>query len=593
MKKAHLFLVPLLCLSLLSACSTQPSQEKNYVDKTVHIYHKTNLINNETNLRFYVDQPNVPYIEVNQYFEEFYETTLKRVYQKDTYYYLNDSGAYLGFNLVDQTFFSNALDTFNHHPNFGITSGKNYVKTKSAKTTKPQIHTIPLKNYHIPIYTDTNRVYVPLTFLSKFMGGSVLFNIAYNGKDVYVIDRNGQLGTPADYGAYPTYYEVLNDTNTPRPVDLAKYSYNELCLVFDHFRGLTTQLLIGDNNLHTLGLDGTLETYVPGLKEYLTSTDKIKYYQGYHTLFGALYDGGHTSALAAFDAFTQEVKNGAYEIPAFEKVLSESSQLQAYKMVDLGCYVKAKQNKFDYNYAQNIRDYYYYDATYKTSYIGFDSFKFDYQAWDNYYTKNTPVPIENDSFAFIRAKLLEAKSDGAENIVLDLTTNGGGAVAALIGIVSLFNQGTAYYSVTNTFNKIGTTEEFEIDLNLDGKWDENDAAFANQFDFNVGVLTSHYSFSCGNLLPCVMKELGYKILGDRSGGGSCSITYESTADGLSFVRSSANTLSTKDGSSVDDGVPVDLEIVKEPDALPAPVFNAKNFFDPEITGTYLSTAYKA
>ena len=593
MKKTRLFTITLLSVLLLSACSSDTAAEKNYVDKEVVVYHKASIINDKVSLRFYNDQPNVPYIEVNKYFEEFFDTTLDRKVENGVYKYINKGGDYLGFDIDRQIFSSNALDNFNHHPDFAMSSGKTFIKETSIKVSKAQVRAISLKDYEIPIYTETNRVYVPLTLLSKFMGGSSMYNVAYNGKDVYVIDRNGQLGEPSDYSSYPTYYEVLNNLDAPRPADLANYVYNELCLVWDNMRGLTSQMVLGDANLQTLGLNGTLEMYLPELKGYLTSTDRTKYYQGYHTLFSGLYDGGHTSELASFEKYTKELKDGADNVASFADVNYIAGLRGSTKLVNMACYVSTKNSKFDYNYSQGQRNYYYYDDTYKTSYIGFDSFQYDFEAWDNYYNNNSPIPTSTDSFAFIREKLLEAKSDGAENIVLDLTTNGGGAVAALIGIVGLFNHAKGYYSMSDVFNHSRSVEEFTLDLNLDGKWDDDDIAFADQFNFNVGVLTSSFSFSCGNYFPCVMKELGYKILGDRSGGGSCTVNYESTADGMPYARSSAHCMTTLKGENVDSGVVPDLIIEKAASYLPEPMFDSKNFFDPSITGTYLSTAYDA
>ena len=43
------------------------------------------------------------------------------------------------------------------------------------------------------------------------------------------------------------------------------------------------------------------------------------------------------------------------------------------------------------------------------------------------------------------------------------------------------------------------------------------------YDFNYAVLTTRASFSYGNLLPCVMQEHGAVLIGEPTGGGSCSV----------------------------------------------------------------------
>lgn len=586
MKKQLFVLVSLLSLTSLTSCASTSS----YTDRRVNIFRRTNVVDKQFSVRFYEEQPHVPYVEVGSYFKEFFNTTFFTRKDKSVYKYYNSSTNYLGFDVKNQTFSSNALSSFDHHPDFGTATGKNFIKGISEKTTNPQERIISLKSYQIPIYEHSSGVYVPLTFLSKIAGGSALYNVAYNGKDIYVIDRGGQLGTPVDYSSFGNaYYSLINDLTNERPSDLAKYAYNELCFVWDNLRGYTSQLVIGDNNLVSIGLDGTLSQYLPSLKEYLTSTNKHKYYIGYYTLFQALNDGGHTKALASFADYNQSLFQEASEIEEFSTVIKTASLKDATKALNLASYIGSKQAVFEYNFKNGPHNYYQYDSDTKTSYIGFDSFEFDFSGWDNYYSNHGEVPVSTDTFAYVRSKLYEAKNDGAENVVLDLTTNGGGAVASLIGLIGLFNEAKSFFSMNDVFNRSKTTDEYLIDINLDGKCDNKDKEEAQKFTFNVGVLTSEYSFSCGNLFPSVMKELGYKIIGAQSGGGSCTISYESTADGLPYVRSTYNCLSNANGENIDGGVPVDLEIEKLP--FMDPMFDASNFYDANVVGTYLKTAY--
>lgn len=597
MKKHALSSLLIIGSFLLVSCGSENTSDTRYIDKSVHIYRRANSVDKNFILRFYTNQPNVPYVEVNNYFKEFFDSSFLVDYEDSFYKYYNLYGYYLGFDVKNQTFSSDYLDVFNNHPDFGVTTGKNYLKVTKTTNFDPQERVISLKNYHIPIYEDHARVYVPFTFLSKFAGGSALYNIAYNGKDIYVIDRAGQLGTPIDYRKFgDAYYSELNDLSKPRPLDLAQYSYNELCFVWDNLRGYTSQLLIGDDSLISIGLDRTIERLSPKLKQYLLSTDKNQYYQGYYTLLCALYDGGHTNDLANFSAYSQEMKNTAKNVEEFNPIISQSTQLRLVKEA-MGLYhSKIKRDKnLGYDNLAGITDYYYYDDTYKTSYIGFDEFKFDFTGWDNYYKGSGPVPTSTDTYAFVRSKLYQAKSDGAENIVLDISSNGGGAVASLLGLVGLFNDGKAYYNSGDAFNKFKAHEEYAIDINLDGAWNALDKQELDQFNFNIGVLTTEYSFSCGNLFPAMMKEIGYKIMGARSGGGSCAISYESTAEGIPYVRSSQTYVSANNGENVDAGIAVDFEIEKMPSTLPAPftdlTYSSEKFFDAAITGSYLSSAY--
>ena len=91
-----------------------------------------------------------------------------------------------------------------------------------------------------------------------------------------------------------------------------------------------------------------------------------------------------------------------------------------------------------------------------------------------------------------------------------------------------------------------------------------DAADKIPCDLRIGVETSSCSFSCGNLFPSVMKELGAMILGEQSDGGCCAIQCMATADGFFYRFSSARShLTTKDGEQIDLGVPVDADLVEK------------------------------
>ena len=303
-------------------------------------------------------------------------------------------------------------------------------------------------------------------------------------------------------------------------------------------------------------------------------------------LFYGLSDNGHTVLLAGFDAMLAAQQNKSeQEFDDIESKMDAQTRPQVYAR---GGALIGKMQTFGSQYTNN---YYKLDETTNTAYIGFNKFEVDYEGWDAFYKGEAiEEPVQSDTYAFVRKQMYQAKEDGVENLVIDLTTNTGGSSYALEGVVGLFNGGKSDFDINDCFNRYRVTEHHSIDINLDGKFDELDVQEANSFNFNVGVLTSKASFSCGNLLPSTMKELGYKIMGEQSGGGSCAVSLETTADGICFVKSSYHCLSDAAGNNIDSGVPVDFAIVPT-DTGSIPGYN--DFFNFELVSNYLSTAYNS
>ena len=94
--------------------------------------------------------------------------------------------------------------------------------------------------------------------------------------------------------------------------------------------------------------------------------------------------------------------------------------------------------------------------------------------------------------------LNKAKADPEiKYFVIDISTNGGGSIdmlAAMIAFLTGDNKANVIYKNMLTGQMI--TDTYEVDINLDGKFDEQDKGQA--CDFHVAIVTSSASFSCGN-----------------------------------------------------------------------------------------------
>ena len=571
-----------IAIGLCSGCNLF-----KYFDKKVNVYREKDVVDKQISLRYYFKQMHVPYIEVNEYYKEFFNIELNFSKSNKEYKYALSDNEYISFNVESNELSILGLSSFAGLLEHTSENEKFFLHLDETNKGEEHLKTIDLDKYSINFYEENDQIYAPLSLLSKFSGGLSLYNVAYNGKDVYVLDYDSILFSEertTDY--YGDKYSKKFSNIFFRNKDMAKYSYNELCFVFDNFRGETEKLIFGEEKFKELGLDGYLSTYYPELKECLLATGRRKYGAGILSLFFGLDDGGHTGLLSYYPFLL---------VSLFTKVTGSESLSELYhKVVD-------RDNDYEKvysscNFYRNTSlgtpgDYYYYlEQDSETAYIGFNSFDVDYNGWDNYYNAQGSVPVETDTFAFVRDKLYKAKSGGAKNIILDLSTNGGGDTNALSGLVGLFNKAKSNLTFKDTFNNYLITDNFSVDINLDGIFDEQDALECQQFDFNIGVLTSRCSFSCGNLFPYMMSNLGYMLVGEQSGGGSCAISIETTAEGIGYARSSHLTLVDSNGDNIDKGIPVDYQIELK-DSEYVDYYDASEFYNCSLMRQYLEEFY--
>ena len=197
-----------------------------------------------------------------------------------------------------------------------------------------------------------------------------------------------------------------------------------------------------------------------------------------------------------------------------------------------------------------------YSTDGKVAYFSFDEFG------AVNYDPNGEKPDDinkNDTYLYFlgQLKAIEAKG-GVEKVVIDDTINGGGylgQLAKLLCLLSKDNSSTIYFR-SGENNSIGRMAS-KVDINLDGKIDETDVSFGNKFKFYI--LTTSYSFSCGNAFPAYARDNGYAtIVGTKSGGGECIVGSSQLPSNSNVIYSSNYHLgfyntNTKEFSGYEEG----------------------------------------
>lgn len=392
--------------------------------------------------------------------------------------------------------------------------------------------------YGIDLVMARNVCMVPLMTLVDFtISGQGM--IASYTKDKVIIATSSQL---EDENNQITAMGELFRSGEQGPVSTAAadYNYAELCMVFDYMYGLK------DAHGFT-SFDALVDEL--GLRDALKSTEPEVSDVALRKLIAQDLDDQHSA-----------VSMLSYRID--EKILEKLKEegLSGFS----GRAFTQHQNDY-----KKARETFYpggvpvYEEVGNTAYITFDEFIKEKEK--TYYYSNAPTENEKDTIGIMLYAYSQIMREGSpvENVVLDLSNNIGGSAEAAAAVLGAF-LGDGYISVKNTMTGAISTAVFNVDMNLDHRFDEEDFGLLGKKLF---CLTSPVSFSCGNLVPSVFKNSHrVTLIGDTSGGGSCVVLPLASLVGTVFQISSPFRISfSKNGSFYDTdlGVEPDFPIVNE------------------------------
>ena len=374
--------------------------------------------------------------------------------------------------------------------------------------------------YGIDLVYQDDEYYVPLQLISDFILTNYGGNVVYNTEAVCIV----YIGRP-DYledAFYPT------DVPKERSEDLIAFNYKELCLALDTLYGLKAQHNITDfNNLFQS----------TGLVVSLLSKDPQEAGQALADLCCKYFDDGHSGNVNASYMMKEAVKRN---------------------------WGPSNMQKFDENDRyKEARDAVYpdgavpYEEVGNTAYITFDVFVFNDL---DYYTVKAEDNLDDTVALTLYAyQQITRENSPIENVVLDLSNNGGGHADAAAFVIGAF-LGDASISMMNPASGALVCENYKVDLNLDRQFDEKDSLK----DYNLFCIESPVSFSCGNLVPCALKNSDkVTLLGRPSSGGACVVFRQTTADGCVYQISGFKKLAyMKNGSfyDIDQGATPDYVI---------------------------------
>ena len=348
--------------------------------------------------------------------------------------------------------------------------------------------------------------------------------------------------------------EMYNAPTRTMSEEFARYNYNELRFVMDHYYGLKEQ-----HNIQDFG-DFFGQT---NLITDLTGTDPRKFDVALRRLTTKYLDDGHSGLLKFSFMGGKPDQTSQEELFAAVNDIGTSTSELAFSSMP------ARDVRFKYYPDRSDMDPdliatkspWVYEEVGDTAILTFDSFvanKADYYTEAN--LSNPQDTIELISYANSQ---ITREDSPIKNVVLDLSVNTGGAADAAAFAIAWYQAGAARITVHDKMTGAESICSYSADVNLDGEFDPDDGLPAEVSKY---VLISPSSFSCGNLVPAFLKgSNNITLLGRTSGGGTCTVMSFTTASGAVYAISSPLQISRiRNGSmyDIDKGVDPDFVISK-------------------------------
>jgi uncharacterized repeat protein (TIGR02543 family) len=344
---------------------------------------------------------------------------------------------------------------------------------------------------------------MPLHLANLIFIGSVYYDVYFNGDSLYGFDSYQLLD---DDQSVIEKLRTSSKNAESIPFDLRISTYDYLALIFDYFYGLKDDK---DINLF-------YDYFVEFRDDLIFGRDTVHY--------GAIFD----LIYSLDDLHTYHNMTGYYVSPDYGFQLTDISQLGPrsatyyLKSWDVDDLIIAADR-------QNLT----ITPDGKTAVIVVDQF-----------TVDTPSEFEK------QLSIIQTTYPLIENVVIDLTNNGGGNVGAVWRMFGYMTEESFFYHSANPTE--GSIDSYEI------------SSTYTAYDYEWYIMISPVTFSAANLMAAMAKEEGIAtIIGVQSSGGASSISGTVLPSGDVFFMSSTNVINVQisegEFESVEYGVVPDYE----------------------------------
>lgn len=530
-------ILPTIALTLLGCTNYRPTEEK-----VLTVYNLDKLdgaLNSckagEIKARFVKDQGYVPYLSLKQYgslYESHYDDGVQASFSKKgdlvSWTVIKDNSIYFMSQIdfkkkevVSAGSLGAAFKADDDPRDTTLLTYGNYTEYDTKVLGESYFSHYSFAGQEIDFFSYMGDYYLPLSFYDITYCFDTSIYFFYNYKAIYSsisvdnfyekeYEKNGQ--------KYCVISEMMSHTGvTIAPKYLIDLNSNLFLYLLDNFYGLKDYKQIK-----------SAEEYCRAIGTYdeLFSADGAVRSQAYAETLDRL-DDNHTALVAGSFAWGgQDIVQRQYGTGCIKR----SNLRNTLTSIRKGATTKA------YNAGTSPM----ISSDGKTAIYLFDSFV--YGTTEQVFNRDGSIKDTAkvyDSFFNLLDLFKSLKNDGqVENVILDMSTNGGGVLGVLMKLLALIsknNLGNLYY-LEAASNQLGIATTM-VDSDDNGLYNARDC-YGD--DFNIYLLTSDCSFSCGNAFPCLAQKLGCaKIIGQKSGGGECAVAIHYLPNG-EYVYHSSN-----------------------------------------------------
>ncbi len=528
------------------------------------------------------DNSTVPYINVEDGAElmsvirsanlddQKYKVSFKK--ENNNYVLSNETGTKCVISPENQTLVFDEYDKFsfivpeNTSPlSLGVFKSKDKaLKIVSQEYTKGNEVTIDLKPYSkLDVYEKNDKCYLPLSvFNSALFNSTANVNLAYNGKDLFIISgetltRKNLLG---ETELTPLGEKFRDGTETGSITEeFALYNYDSMCFDFNYSYGLKDKFKSFDEYLSSLGYKSEMITTDPKKTDNYTAI-ALSYLSDAHTALST------PSNLYKFNDFKVDEEKMNKEKSDWYK--SGEEYAAARKLIggfEDGIKYVEDTAFVTFSEFTDINEDLLYNTTsdkslFDDDFTGLDDgIGLDFGGSESAKLSNTAC-LFNELYKELNSDEYKWTT---KNIVVDVSANDGGSAHGLLYALSTLIGNVNTYMI-NPLSGARSHQVYKADMNADGKIDDNDKSLAD-LGYKIYFLDSKYSFSSANAMPVIAKQNNSNVitLGDKTAGGPCAVRYSITPIGTGFNSSSLSTIAKPSGDSfvnIDGGVEADFKL---------------------------------